>query len=157
MRGSDKSARWALLCSVAVSSLPSGAFGQAPSQSVSGPVKYGPSGVQLDGKTWAWTRLAEVTETPRGLLYQDGVLRQVLGAGRYKLPAKWGLPFLRRPRTEIVLVDVRERDLTIKGPGSRPAGVADPLRPVPDGHPVVAAMPPLSVVDRRVPAPHAPE
>lgn len=56
-----------------------------------------------------------IKDTHRGLLYQDGVLRQVLGAGRYKLPAKWGLPFLRRPRTEIVLVDVRERDLTIKG------------------------------------------
>ena len=65
MRGSDKSARLIWVLSVALSSLPSAtASGQAPPQSVTGTVKYGPSGVQLDGKTWAWTRLAEVTETP---------------------------------------------------------------------------------------------
>lgn len=61
-----------------------------------------------------------IKDTHRGLLYRDGVLSDVIGAGRYELPVerwpRW-LRFLRRrkPRTEIVLVDMRERDLTIKG------------------------------------------
>ena len=40
---------------------------------------------------------------------------QVLEAGRYQVKRPIRLPFFRRPKTEIVLVDVRERDLTIKG------------------------------------------
>jgi regulator of protease activity HflC (stomatin/prohibitin superfamily) len=56
-----------------------------------------------------------IKDTHRGLLYRDGVMTRVLDAGRYKIPNErtwWGA---RRPRIEIVLVDVRERDLTIKG------------------------------------------
>ena len=55
-----------------------------------------------------------IKDTHRGLWYQDGKLTKILEAGRYKLPsdAWW---FRRRPKVEIVLVDVRERDLTIKG------------------------------------------
>lgn len=45
--------------------------------------------------------------------YEDGVLKRVLEAGRYKLPTKWW--FLRTPRVEVVLVDMRSRELTIKG------------------------------------------
>lgn len=56
-----------------------------------------------------------VKDTHRGLWYADGVLARELGAGRYRVPARYGLPFLRRPRVEVVLVDVRERELTIKG------------------------------------------
>src|SRR5215510_7836689 len=55
-----------------------------------------------------------IKDTHRGLWYEDGVLKQVLGAGRYKVrPA---IPLFRtRPKIELVLVDVRERELTIKG------------------------------------------
>jgi regulator of protease activity HflC (stomatin/prohibitin superfamily) len=52
--------------------------------------------------------------THRGLRYVDGRLSDVLEAGRYELPtASNGL--FRRPKVEIVLVDMRERELTIKG------------------------------------------
>lgn len=58
-----------------------------------------------------------IKDTHRGLLYQDGVLDRVLGAGRFKYPRR--RPFIdlfrRMPETEVVLVDVRERDITIKG------------------------------------------
>lgn len=57
-----------------------------------------------------------IKDTHRGLLYKDGVLAEVVGAGRYRLPLQ--SPFnklLRRPVVELTLVDVRERDLTIKG------------------------------------------
>ncbi len=56
-----------------------------------------------------------IKETHRGLLYRDGVMVNVLGAGRYKIPRAIRLPFFRRPTTEIRLIDVRERDLTIRG------------------------------------------
>src|SRR5919199_765675 len=56
-----------------------------------------------------------IKTTHRGLLYEDGVLVGVLEAGRHVLPGRLALPFLRRPRVEVVLVDVRERELTIKG------------------------------------------
>jgi regulator of protease activity HflC (stomatin/prohibitin superfamily) len=55
-----------------------------------------------------------IKDTHRGLYYEDGVLVRVLAAGRYELPlTKVGL-FARKPKYEIVLVDVRNRDLTIK-------------------------------------------
>ena len=56
-----------------------------------------------------------IKETHRGLRYVDGVMTQVLGPGFYKLPAQRNLPFYRTPLVEVVLVDVRERELTIKG------------------------------------------
>ncbi|MDJ0702229.1 MAG: SPFH domain-containing protein [Leptolyngbyaceae cyanobacterium MO_188.B28] len=57
-----------------------------------------------------------IKDTHRGLSYRDGVLVKVLGAGRYVLPRQFNFfGLFRRPRMEIVLVDVRERDLTIKG------------------------------------------
>src|SRR5688572_24280774 len=60
-----------------------------------------------------------IKDTHRGLYYEDGVLVQVLGAGRYELPiAKAGRgwnPFRRDPKCETILVDMRARDLTIKG------------------------------------------
>jgi regulator of protease activity HflC (stomatin/prohibitin superfamily) len=52
-----------------------------------------------------------IKSTHRGLRYVDGKLTDVLEAGRYELPA----PSRRRPTVEIVLVDMRERELTIKG------------------------------------------
>src|SRR5690348_15456614 len=54
-----------------------------------------------------------VRSTHRGLRYVDGRLAEVLDAGRYELPASSGLR--RRPMVEIVQVDMRERELTIKG------------------------------------------
>ncbi len=54
-------------------------------------------------------------DTHRGLWYEDGVLRKIIGGGRYKIPRYINLGFYRRPKVEITLVDVRERDLTIKG------------------------------------------
>ena len=56
-----------------------------------------------------------IKDTHRGLRYEDGVLKDVLEAGRYVIPPPPFFKFVRRPEIEIVLVDVRERDLTIKG------------------------------------------
>ena len=54
-----------------------------------------------------------IKDTHRGLLYEDGVLKKTLEVGRYEYPSP---PlFGRRAEVEIVLVDVRERELTIKG------------------------------------------
>jgi hypothetical protein len=56
-----------------------------------------------------------IKDTHRGLWYEDGVLVRVLEAGRYVVPWPLDVGFYRRPHVEVVLVDVRERDLTIKG------------------------------------------
>src|SRR5262249_34450974 len=56
-----------------------------------------------------------IKDTHRGLRYEDGVLTDVLGAGRYTIPRQIDLGFYRRPTVEVALVDRRERDLTIKG------------------------------------------
>src|SRR5262249_13983244 len=56
-----------------------------------------------------------IKETHRGLRYVDGVLTGMLEAGRYELPGETVLPWVRRPKVEIVLVDVREREITIRG------------------------------------------
>ena len=63
-----------------------------------------------------------IKDTHRGLWYEDGVLLKILEAGRYKLPH---LNYFQRlvpepwrkrlPKIEIAIVDIRERDLTIKG------------------------------------------
>ena len=55
-----------------------------------------------------------IKDTHRGLWYEDGKLTKVLEAGRYEIPVqqRW---FQRLPTVECVLVDIRERDLTIKG------------------------------------------
>ena len=55
-----------------------------------------------------------IKSTHRGLRYVDGRLDRVLEAGRYQLPGAWAQAF-GRPRVEIVLVDLREREQTIKG------------------------------------------
>jgi regulator of protease activity HflC (stomatin/prohibitin superfamily) len=62
-----------------------------------------------------WRRDIIIKDTHRGLWYEDGVLKRVLEAGRYEIPREPWLPFLRKPQVEVVIVDVRERDLTIKG------------------------------------------
>jgi regulator of protease activity HflC (stomatin/prohibitin superfamily) len=54
-----------------------------------------------------------IRDTHRGLKYVDGVLADVLGAGRHELPRP--RLFGRTPQVEITLVDMRNRDLTIKG------------------------------------------
>ncbi len=56
-----------------------------------------------------------IKDTHRGLWFEDGRMTQVLGAGRYALPRQLNLGFYRTPKVEVQLVDVRERDLTIKG------------------------------------------
>lgn len=56
-----------------------------------------------------------IKDTHRALWYEDGVMTRVLGPGRYKLPSRWRYLFRRKPQVEVVPVDVRERDLTIKG------------------------------------------
>jgi len=60
------------------------------------------------------TRELIIKGTHRGLRYVDGRLTDVLEAGRYALP-KASFGPLRRPKVEVVLVDMRERELTIKG------------------------------------------
>lgn len=55
-----------------------------------------------------------IKDTHRGLYYEDGKLTKVLEAGRYKMPRRWS--FMNwLPIVECLLVDVRERELTIKG------------------------------------------
>lgn len=56
-----------------------------------------------------------IKDTHRGLWYEDGVLTKVLEAGRYEFDNTKGLFGKRKPYVEVVLVDMRERDLTIKG------------------------------------------
>src|SRR6266478_6210701 len=56
-----------------------------------------------------------IKDTHRGLMYEDGKLTKILEAGRYEIPAESAFGFFRRPKVEVLLVDVRERDLTIKG------------------------------------------
>jgi regulator of protease activity HflC (stomatin/prohibitin superfamily) len=56
-----------------------------------------------------------IKDTHRGLRYEDGVLTKILEAGRYEIPPRKGLFGNARPLVEVVLVDMRERDLTIKG------------------------------------------
>jgi regulator of protease activity HflC (stomatin/prohibitin superfamily) len=50
----------------------------------------------------------------RGLRYVDGRFDRVLEPGRYRLPAR-RFPSRRLPRVEVVPVDLRERELNIKG------------------------------------------
>ncbi len=56
-----------------------------------------------------------IKDTHRGLWYEDGKLVRILEGGSYRVPKPldWGV--YRRPLVELVLVDMRERDLTIKG------------------------------------------
>lgn len=56
-----------------------------------------------------------IKPTHRGLWYEDGVLKRVLEPSRHVKPRYINVGFYRRPRVEVVLVDVRERELTIKG------------------------------------------
>ena len=56
-----------------------------------------------------------IKDTHRGLWYEDGVLVRIVEAGRYKIPLKRFGFLPPKPRVEVVLVDMRERDLTIKG------------------------------------------
>ncbi|GAA2384261.1 hypothetical protein Cme02nite_66550 [Catellatospora methionotrophica] len=56
-----------------------------------------------------------IKNTHRGLRYVDGRLADVLEAGRYELPAKSGRFGRRGPVVEVTLVDMRERELTLKG------------------------------------------
>ena len=57
-----------------------------------------------------------IKSTHRGLRYVDGKLAEVLEAGRYDVPEqRAGWRGARRPVVEIVVVDMRERELTIKG------------------------------------------
>lgn len=56
-----------------------------------------------------------IKDTHRGLWYEDGALTKVLEAGRYKIPLRRWYFFEPKPRIEVLVVDMRERDLTIKG------------------------------------------
>jgi regulator of protease activity HflC (stomatin/prohibitin superfamily) len=63
-----------------------------------------------------------IKDTHRGLWYEDGILAKILGAGRHELPQPERFPALRRlfglrrkSKVEVLLVDMRARDLTIKG------------------------------------------
>jgi regulator of protease activity HflC (stomatin/prohibitin superfamily) len=56
-----------------------------------------------------------IKDTHRGLWYEDGVLTKVLEAGRYEFDNNKKLFGQRKPYVEVVLVDMQERDLTIKG------------------------------------------
>src|SRR5215475_11508941 len=56
-----------------------------------------------------------IKPTHRGLWYEDGVLARTLDPGRYVIPRYFNLVFYRRPKVDVVLVDVRQRELTIKG------------------------------------------
>lgn len=57
--------------------------------------------------------LVVIKETHRGLLYEDGVLVEVLSSGKYEIPSNQGLGRRLRPSIELVLVDLRERERLI--------------------------------------------
>lgn len=57
-----------------------------------------------------------IKDTHRALWYEDGVLVKILEAGRYEYsPGKRDIWGRKRSSVEFVLVDVREREITIKG------------------------------------------
>jgi regulator of protease activity HflC (stomatin/prohibitin superfamily) len=57
-----------------------------------------------------------IKDTHRGLLYRDGAFQRVLGAGRHAFPVSlWTRLTSRTPAIEVVLVDMRSRELVIKG------------------------------------------
>src|SRR6266481_322693 len=56
-----------------------------------------------------------IKDTHRALWYEDGVLAKVLEAGRYETPKRKRFFGRKGTLVEITLVDMRERDLTIKG------------------------------------------
>ena len=56
-----------------------------------------------------------VNQTHRGLRFENGAFTGVLSPGRYEVRAGRDWLLRRRPAVNIVLVDVRERELTIKG------------------------------------------
>ncbi len=62
-----------------------------------------------------WQQEIIIKDTHRGIYYKDGIFLKILTAGRYVIPyhLNWGI--WRTPKIEIALVDIRERDLTIKG------------------------------------------
>jgi regulator of protease activity HflC (stomatin/prohibitin superfamily) len=62
----------------------------------------------------ARTRDVIIKSTHRGLRYEDGRLTDVLEAGRYQVPDAAGSR-KNSPVVEIVLVDMRERELLLKG------------------------------------------
>jgi len=56
-----------------------------------------------------------INESHRGLELTDGAFTRVLAPGRYPLPKRRTFFGRRLPEVNITLVDVRERELTIKG------------------------------------------
>ncbi|MDB2685848.1 slipin family protein [Mariniblastus sp.] len=56
-----------------------------------------------------------IKDTHRGLYYENGKLTKILEAGRYKIPSRWRWFGSELPTVECMLVDIRERELTIKG------------------------------------------
>lgn len=56
-----------------------------------------------------------VFETHRGLWFEDGAFKKILEPGRYEVPRHFDLSFYHTPKIQIKQVDMRERDLTIKG------------------------------------------
>jgi regulator of protease activity HflC (stomatin/prohibitin superfamily) len=57
-----------------------------------------------------------IKDTHRGLLYRDGTFERILGAGRHRFETSpWTKVFGRPEVIEVVLVDMRSRELIIKG------------------------------------------
>jgi regulator of protease activity HflC (stomatin/prohibitin superfamily) len=56
-----------------------------------------------------------IYDTHRGLWYENGVLVKVLEAGRFEIPTGGTFWTRNKPIVQVLLVDVRQRELTIKG------------------------------------------
>jgi len=57
-----------------------------------------------------------IKDTHRGLLYRNGAFERILGAGRYRFKTwPWTVIFGQADVIEVVLVDMRSRELIIKG------------------------------------------
>lgn len=56
-----------------------------------------------------------IFETHRGLWFEDGAFKKILEPGKHEVPRHFDLPFYKTPKVQIRQVDMRERDLTIKG------------------------------------------
>lgn len=56
-----------------------------------------------------------IFETHRGLWFEDGAFIKVMEPGRYNIPRHFNLSFYKTPKVQVRQVDMRERELTIKG------------------------------------------
>ncbi|HSI84164.1 MAG: SPFH domain-containing protein [Candidatus Methylacidiphilales bacterium] len=56
-----------------------------------------------------------IRDSHRGVRFEDGVIKGQMEPGLHLIPVHIRTPFRRTPKVEVIQVDIRERELTIKG------------------------------------------